>query len=94
MEENDGRRYLPRFSKENFPTILNLAEGLKKVGEKYGASSGQVAIAWVLAQGEDIIPIVGTTKLDVSLLRLACSVYSLIPLLSVFFTKLLFYRCK
>ncbi|TBU38744.1 Aldo/keto reductase [Dichomitus squalens] len=60
----DFRRMIPRFSKENFPSILKIAEGLKKVGEKYGASSGQVALAWVLAQGEDIIPIVGTTKLD------------------------------
>ncbi|TBU53098.1 Aldo/keto reductase [Dichomitus squalens] len=61
---NDFRRLIPRFSKENFPSILKIAEGLKKVGEKYGASSGQVALAWVLAQGEDVIPIVGTTKLD------------------------------
>ncbi|TBU53099.1 Aldo/keto reductase [Dichomitus squalens] len=61
---NDFRRLIPRFSKENFPSILKIAEGLKKVGEKYGASSGQVALSWVLAQGDDIIPIVGTTKLD------------------------------
>ncbi|TBU27366.1 Aldo/keto reductase [Dichomitus squalens] len=60
----DFRRTIPRFSKENFPSILKIAEGLKKVGEKHGASSGQVALAWVLAQGEDIIPIVGTTKFD------------------------------
>ena len=63
----DFRRTIPRFSKENFPNILKIADGLKKIGEKYGASSGQVAIAWVLAQGDDFIPIVGTTKLDVSL---------------------------
>ena len=68
---------IPRYSKENFPSILKLVDGLKKIGEKYGASSGQVAIAWVLAQGEDFIPIVGTTKLDVSLLPLRRPVYDL-----------------
>ena len=39
------------------------------MGEKYGATAGQVAIAWVLAQGEDIIPIAGTTKIDVRYCR-------------------------
>ncbi|KAI1789412.1 NADP-dependent oxidoreductase domain-containing protein [Ganoderma leucocontextum] len=62
--EQDYRRMIPRFSKENFPNVLKVVDGLRKVGGKYGASAGQVAIAWVLAQGEDIIPIVGTTKLD------------------------------
>ena len=66
FDPTDFRRLIPRYSKENFPSILKLVDGLKKIGEKYGASSGQVAIAWVLAQGEDFIPIVGTTKLDVS----------------------------
>ncbi|KAI0711525.1 Aldo/keto reductase [Earliella scabrosa] len=61
---DDYRRAIPRYSKENFPNILKIADGLKKVGEKYGATAGQVAIAWVLAQGEDIIPIAGTTKID------------------------------
>ena len=39
---------------------------MKKVGEKYKASAGQVALAWLLAQGDDIIPIPGTTKVHVS----------------------------
>ena len=62
---DDYRREIPRFSKENFPNILRVADGLKKIGEKYGATAGQVALAWVLAQGEDIVPIVGTTKVKV-----------------------------
>jgi aryl-alcohol dehydrogenase-like predicted oxidoreductase len=45
---------------------LKLADGLKKIGEKHGATAGQVALAWVLAQGEDIIPLPGTTKIKVS----------------------------
>ena len=61
---------IPRFSKENFPNVLKVVDGLQKVGEKHGASAGQVAIAWVLAQGDDIIPIVGTTKIDV---RFSCA---------------------
>ncbi|KAI0747132.1 NADP-dependent oxidoreductase domain-containing protein [Daedaleopsis nitida] len=61
---DDYRRQIPRFSKENFPSILRVADGLKKIGEKYGATAGQVAIAWVLAQGEDFIPIAGTTKIN------------------------------
>ncbi|KAM5541770.1 hypothetical protein V8D89_004499 [Ganoderma adspersum] len=62
--EHDYRRMIPRFSKENFPNVLKVVDGLQKVGEKHGASAGQVAIAWVLTQGDDIIPIVGTTKID------------------------------
>jgi aryl-alcohol dehydrogenase-like predicted oxidoreductase len=63
FEENDFRRAIPRYSKENFPKILKLAEGLKRIGEKYGATAGQVALAWLLAQGDDIIPIPGTKKI-------------------------------
>jgi len=54
---------VPRYSKENFPNILKLAEGLKRIGEKHNATAGQVALAWLLAQGDDIIPIPGTKKI-------------------------------
>lgn len=63
FESNDFRRMIPRYSKENFPNILKLADDLKRVGEQYNASAGQVALAWLLAQGEDIIPIPGTKKI-------------------------------
>jgi aryl-alcohol dehydrogenase-like predicted oxidoreductase len=46
---------------------LKLADDLKRVGEQYNASAGQVALAWLLAQGEDIIPIPGTKKIKVSI---------------------------
>ena len=39
---------------------------MKEIGKKYNATAGQIALAWVLAQGEDVIPIPGTTKLPVS----------------------------
>lgn len=54
-----------RYSKENFPNILKLVEGLKRIGEKHNATAGQVALAWILAQGKDIIPIPGTRKMKV-----------------------------
>ena len=64
---DDYRRQIPRFSKENFPNILRITDGFKKIGEKHGATAGQVALAWVLAQGDDMAPIVGTTNIDVRL---------------------------
>jgi len=62
FEEGDFRRGIPKYSKENFPRILKLADGLKDIGKKHNATGGQVALSWLLAQGEDIIPIPGTTK--------------------------------
>ncbi|KAF7799798.1 hypothetical protein EIP86_011040 [Pleurotus ostreatoroseus] len=62
FEEGDFRRTVPRYSAQNFPNILKLANGLKAVGERHGATAGQVALAWLLAQGDDVIPIPGTTK--------------------------------
>ncbi|PCH44692.1 Aldo/keto reductase [Wolfiporia cocos MD-104 SS10] len=63
FEEDDFRRRVPRYSKENFPNILKLADGLKKIGERHNATAGQVALAWLLAQGQDVIPIPGTTNI-------------------------------
>ncbi|KAI0063915.1 Aldo/keto reductase [Artomyces pyxidatus] len=60
FSEDDFRRRVPRYSKANFPKILKLASDLKAVGARHGASSGQVALAWLLAQGPDVIPIPGT----------------------------------
>ncbi|KAI0063908.1 Aldo/keto reductase [Artomyces pyxidatus] len=58
--EDDFRRMVPRYSKQNFPKILKLADDLETVGTRHGASSGQVTLAWLLAQGPDVIPIPGT----------------------------------
>ncbi|KAJ6482299.1 NADP-dependent oxidoreductase domain-containing protein [Mycena vitilis] len=64
FEEDDFRKSIPRYSAKNFPNILKLADGLKAIGRKYNnATAGQVALAWLLAQGEDIIPIPGTKKI-------------------------------
>jgi len=63
FDEGDFRRFIPRYSKENFPKILKLAEALQNIGKEYDATAGQVALAWLLAQGEDVIPIPGTRKI-------------------------------
>ena len=52
--------------RDNFPNILKLVDGLQKLGKKHNATAGQVALAWLLAQGEDIIPIPGTKGIKVS----------------------------
>ena len=60
--ENDFRRNLPRFQGENFQRNLKLVDKVKEIAEEKGCSAAQLALAWLLAQGEDIIPIPGTTK--------------------------------
>lgn len=56
------RQMFPRFSGENFRNNLKLVQALADIGEKRGASAAQLAIAWVLRQGEDIIPLIGARK--------------------------------
>jgi len=61
--EGDARGVrFPRFMGENWEKNMELLEGLKALAEEKGCSSGQLALAWVLAQGEDMVPIPGTTK--------------------------------
>ena len=59
LEENDFRRMLPRFSPENFGANLKLVDAIKDLASRKGATSGQVALAWLMAQGDDVIPIPG-----------------------------------
>ena len=62
FEEGDFRRFAPRFSKENFPKNLKLVDTIKKIADERGCTSGQLVLAFLMAQGDDIIPIPGTTK--------------------------------
>jgi aryl-alcohol dehydrogenase-like predicted oxidoreductase len=55
----DLRSHMPRFNAENLDHNLELVEALRSVGEARGASVAQVAIAWVLSRGEDIVALVG-----------------------------------
>lgn len=63
LAENDFRRGLPRFQGENFDANLALVQLLEQMAECKGVSAGQLALAWVLAQGDFIVPIPGTTKI-------------------------------
>lgn len=65
FEEDDSRRFLPKFSKENFPKILAAVDKIKQVGFHHNATPGQVALAWILAQGDNVFVIPGTRKVKV-----------------------------
>ncbi len=59
---DDFRRNVPRFQGENFQHNLELVDKVKEIAQEKGCTAAQLALAWLLAQGEDIIPIPGTTK--------------------------------
>jgi len=63
LDEGDRRRMMPRFSKENFPKNLQLVDQITTLANKKGCTSGQLTLAWILAQGDDFIPIPGTSKI-------------------------------
>ncbi len=60
--ENDFRRISPRFQGENFQKNLKLVERVEQLAREKGCTPAQLALAWVLAQGEDIVPIPGTKR--------------------------------
>ena len=62
FEEGDWRRHMPRFSAENFPKNLELVEKISAIAGKKGCTPGQLTLAWLMAQGEDVIPIPRTKK--------------------------------
>ena len=62
LATDDYRRNSPRFQGENFAKNLELVERVKEMAAGKGISAGQLALAWVLAQGKDIVPIPGTTR--------------------------------
>jgi aryl-alcohol dehydrogenase-like predicted oxidoreductase len=62
LEAGDFRRTNPRFQGENFQKNLELVERVEELAAEKGCTAAQIALAWVLAQGEDIVPIPGTTR--------------------------------
>jgi aryl-alcohol dehydrogenase-like predicted oxidoreductase len=60
LSEGDQRRTWPRFQGENFQKNLDLAKKVEEIAREKGCTASQLALAWVLAQGEDIVPIPGT----------------------------------
>lgn len=63
FREGDFRKFLPRFSTKNFPRNLKLVDGLVSLAKKKGCTPSQLTLAWLLAQGDNIIPIPGTKKI-------------------------------
>jgi aryl-alcohol dehydrogenase-like predicted oxidoreductase len=62
LKEDDYRRHNPRFQGENFTRNLRLADDVKALAAKKGILPSQLALAWVMAQGDDIAPIPGTKR--------------------------------
>ncbi len=61
---DDFRRHSPRFQGENFDRNLQLVDRVKELADAKGCTPAQLALAWLLAQGEHIVPIPGTKKRD------------------------------
>jgi len=62
LSDDDWRKTNPRFTRENFFINLRIVDEVKAVAAELGATSAQVALAWLLAQGDDIAPIPGTKR--------------------------------
>ena len=62
LADDDWRRHNPRFQGENFERNLDLVAAIETLAQRKGVTPAQLALAWVLAQGDDIVPIPGTTR--------------------------------
>src|SRR6185503_4957201 len=63
LAPDDWRRMNPRFSLENFQKNLDLVKQIEAMATAKGVTPSQLALAWVMARGEDIIPIPGTKRI-------------------------------
>ncbi|KAF8316051.1 Aldo/keto reductase [Clavulina sp. PMI_390] len=63
LPEDDWRRGVPKFKPENWPRINKLVDSFKELANKYEATPAQVALAWLLKQGDDVIPIPGSKQI-------------------------------
>lgn len=64
LDEADFRRHNPRFAGENLAANIRLVEQVDAVAAEAGATAAQIALAWLLAQGQDIVPIPGTKRIE------------------------------
>jgi aryl-alcohol dehydrogenase-like predicted oxidoreductase len=62
IPEDDFRRRNPRFQGENFKRNLELVERVEEIAEEKGVTAGQLALAWVMSRGDDVVPIPGTKR--------------------------------
>ncbi|MFX7780407.1 aldo/keto reductase, partial [Acinetobacter baumannii] len=64
LDENDFRRQLPRYQGDNWKNNQSLAQAFSEFAQSKNATATQLALAWIFAQGDDIIPIPGTRKIE------------------------------
>jgi aryl-alcohol dehydrogenase-like predicted oxidoreductase len=64
LADDDFRKGNPRFSSDNLPSNLRIVDEVSAVATSLGATPAQVALAWVLAQGSDLVPIPGTKRVS------------------------------
>jgi aryl-alcohol dehydrogenase-like predicted oxidoreductase len=62
LDADDFRRHNPRFQPENFQRNLDLVDQVRAIADEKGVTPSQLALAWVLHQGEDVVPIPGTKR--------------------------------
>jgi len=62
LAEDDYRRHSPRFQGENFAKNMQLVEEIEKIADEKGITTSQLALAWTLVRGDDIVPIPGTKR--------------------------------
>ncbi|WP_395000967.1 aldo/keto reductase [Sphingomonas sp.] len=62
LAPDDWRRNDPRYSPENLPKNLAIVDAIGAVAKRHGVSNAQIALAWLLAQGEDVVPIPGVKR--------------------------------
>jgi len=59
FDPTDFRRTLPRFQPDTFPKNLAIVDTVSEIAKRHNATAGQLALAWLLAQGNEVIPIPG-----------------------------------
>jgi aryl-alcohol dehydrogenase-like predicted oxidoreductase len=64
LAPDDWRRNGPRFQEQNLQQNLKLVEGVERIAKKKGCTASQVALAWVLSRGADVVPIPGTKRIN------------------------------
>ncbi|MEU4801958.1 aldo/keto reductase [Actinosynnema sp. NPDC023587] len=64
LDQDDTRRTMPRFAEENFDRNLAIVEALKALAAERGVTAGQLALAWVGHQGDHVVPIPGTKRIE------------------------------
>jgi len=64
LDSNDSRRRQPRFVGDNISENLNIVDAFKRIADEKGATLAQIALAWVLNQGSEVVPIPGTRKIN------------------------------